>query len=262
MSEEEVYMKKKIAQGLSLLIVAFAVVLAVLPLGITFVKSLLAPEQYRVFFTESPLYLRMIWNSLGIVLPVLIGQFFIAPLAAYGFWQWDWKYKDAVFFLYIIVMLMPMQLTLVPNYLVAGWLGIRESLWAIILPALFHPLGVFLIMQQIKFFPKECLEAARLDGASEYQIYHRIIRPNLTSVVSAMLILLFTDNWNIVDQAVVFLKDVYRQPMSVYLNQMQEAAPGISHVASVVYALPALLIFFMAKEYLIEGISLSGVKTG
>lgn len=134
----------------------------------------------------------------------LIGQLLLAPLAAYGFWQCRWKYKEILFYLYMIVMLMPLQLTLVPNYLVANWLGIQNSSLAIILPAMFQPLGVFLIRQQIQDFPQETLEAARLDGASEYRIYRSIVKPNLSSAIAAALILIFIDNWNIVDQAVIF----------------------------------------------------------
>ncbi len=187
----------------------------------------------------NPVYLRLIWNSVALLLPILAGQFVIAPLAAYGFWQWKWKYKEGLFFVYMIVMLMPMQLTLVPHYLVTGWLGIRHSWWAIILPAMFHPLRVFLIRQQIKEFPEECLEAARLDGAGEFQIYRKII----------------------VDQAVVFIEGSYKFPMSVYLSQSLDGEAIVYYAASVIYMLPVLFAFLMAKEYLIEGISMSGVKS-
>ena len=144
-------MGKKAGKVLSVFIIAAAVVLAVLPLAITTGKSVAFKEGYKDLMIN-PVYLRLIWNSVALLLPILAGQFVIAPLAAYGFWQWKWKYKEGLFFVYMIVMLMPMQLTLVPHYLVTGWLGIRHSWWAIILPAVFHPLGVFLIRQQIKEF--------------------------------------------------------------------------------------------------------------
>ena len=155
----------------------------------------------------------------------------------------------------MIVMLMPLQLTLVPNYLVANWLGIQNSSLAIILPAMFQPLGVFLIRQQIQDFPQETLEAA-----SEYRIYRSIVKPNLSSAIAAALILIFIDNWNIVDQAVIFLREPYQQPLSVYLCQILEEQPDIFYAASVFYAVPVLLIFLMGQDYLIQGISMSGVK--
>ena len=163
--------------------------MAVIPLLFVAGKSVQVPEEYLILLFKRPLYLRMMWNSLIITIPVLIGQLLLAPLAAYGFWQCRWKYKEILFYLYMIVMLMPLQLTLVPNYLVANWLGIQNSSLAIILPAMFQPLGVFLIRQQIQDFPQETLEAARLDGASEYRIYRSIVKPNLSSAIAAALIL-------------------------------------------------------------------------
>ena len=186
-------MKKRYSNFFEKLICMGAVILAVIPLLFVAGKSVQVPEEYLILLFKRPLYLRMMWNSLIITIPVLIGQLLLAPLAAYGFWQCRWKYKEILFYLYMIVMLMPLQLTLVPNYLVANWLGIQNSSLAIILPAMFQPLGVFLIRQQIQDFPQETLEAARLDGASEYRIYRSIVKPNLSSAIAAALILIFID---------------------------------------------------------------------
>ena len=101
---------------------------------------------------------------------------------------------------------------------------------------------------------------SRLDGASEYRIYRSIVKPNLSSAIAAALILIFIDNWNIVDQAVIFLREPYQQPLSVYLCQILEEQPDIFYAASVFYAVPVLLIFLMGQDYLIQGISMSGVK--
>lgn len=217
-------------------------------------------EQYRRLLLESPGYLRMFWNSVILVVPVLLGQCVLAPLAAYGLENIRWKYKEAIYFAYIIVMLMPTQLLLVPNFIVAGWLNIRSSYLAIILPALFHPLGVFLVRQQLKSFPKECVEAAALDGAGVFRTYRSIVRPNLNSTVAALAVLLFADNWNIVDQAVVFIDKTYRNPLSVYLGNVVSEEPGMFFAVSVFYLVPALLVFLFGQEHLTEGIALSGVK--
>ncbi|HHX12411.1 MAG TPA: carbohydrate ABC transporter permease, partial [Clostridiales bacterium] len=176
--------------------------------GLHYVRLGLIPdqftlEQYRQLLTQGPEYFRLFWNSVILIIPILLGQCLIAPLTAYAFEGMRWKGKEVIFFIYLIVMLMPTQILLVPNFIMAGWLGIRDSYLAIILPAMFHPLGVFLVRQQLKAFPKECNEAARIDGASEWAIYNKVVRPNLNSVVAAFFVLLFADNWNIIDQAVV-----------------------------------------------------------
>lgn len=217
-------------------------------------------EQYQRLLLESPGYLRMFWNSVLIVAPVLLGQCVLAPLAAYGLENIRWRYKEAIYFTYIVVMLMPTQLLLVPNFIVAGWLNIRDSYLAIILPALFHPLGVFLVRQQLKGFPKECMEAAALDGAGPFRTYRSIVRPNLNSVVAALMVLLFADNWNIIDQAVVFIDKTYRNPLSVYLGNVVADEPGMFFAVSVFYLVPALLVFLFGQEHLTEGIALSSLK--
>lgn len=217
-------------------------------------------EQYQKLLFQSPEYLRMFWNSVLLVVPVIIGQYILAPLAAYGLENLRWKYKEALFFMYIIVMLMPTQILLVPNFIVAGWLGIRESYLSIILPALFHPLGVFLVRQQLKNFPAECMEAAALDGAGAFKTYQYIVRPNLNSVIAALMVLLFADNWNIVDQAVVFIKNTYGNPLSVYLGNVVGGDSDMFFALSVFYLIPALLVFLLGQDYLTEGIELSSVK--
>ncbi len=291
-------MKRRIVSIVTLLIIIVAVIIAVFPILFTFSNSFMPAEeinsrysasidetnsddfishnihfvrfgiipeqptvsQYENLIFRSPQYLRMFWNSVLLVVPVLIGQLILAPMAAYGIENIKWKGKEAIYFTYIIVMLMPTQILLVPNFIVAGWLGIRESYLAIILPALFHPLGVFLTRQQLKNFPKEVMEAAALDGANSWTTYHKIVRPNLSSVVAALVVLLFADNWNIVDQAVVFIKDFYSQPLSVYLGTAVTDAPGMFFAVSVFFMLPAILVFLMGEEHLTEGISLSSVK--
>ena len=217
-------------------------------------------KQYESLLFNNPGYLRMFWNSVLILLPILAGQFIIAPLAAYGFEHIRFRFKEAIYFMYIVVMLMPMQLLLVPNYITAGWLGIRDTYWAIILPAMLHPLGVFLIRQQLKGFPRECEEAAYIDGASMFQTYRQIVRPNLSSVTAALMVLVFADNWNIVDQAVVFIKEMYRQPLSIYLGSLTAEMPDMYFAASFFYLIPAMLVFLLGQDHLTKGITLSSLK--
>lgn len=227
---------------------------------ISFVPKTFTLDQYKRLFFTDPNHLRFFWNSVILIVPILVGQCVISPMAAYGFEYMSWKYKEILFFFYIVIMLLPLQLLMVPNFVVAGWLGIRESYLGIILPAMFHPLGVFLIRQQIKGFPKEALEAARLDGADEFQVFRQVVRPNMSSVIASLAILLFADNWNMIDQALVFIDDYYSQPMSVLLTEIADLNPQIFFVVSCFFMTPAVIVFLYGKDELIEGISLSGIK--
>lgn len=129
---------------------------------------------------NTPKYLKAYLNSILIVVPVLLGQCIISPLGAYAFEYGKWKYKEILFFIYILIMLMPLQVLLVPNYLVADWLGLINTHWAIILPAIFNPIGVFIIRLQLKGFPKECIESAQNSGATHVQVFKHIVLPNIT----------------------------------------------------------------------------------
>lgn len=202
----------------------------------------------------------MFWNSLKITTPVLIGNVIVSAMAAFAFEHLRFKRKEAVYFAYIIVMLMPLQVLLVPNFLVADWLNIRQSYLAIILPGIFSPFGVFLVRQQLKGFPSEYFDAALVDGAGYFRFFTRIVVPCMKPTFAALTILTFVEYWNVVDQAVVFIHQTYRQPLSVYLSRMVSLDMGMVFATSVIYMLPALLLFFAGTEQMTEGLRLSGIK--
>lgn len=224
--------------------------------GLHFVRMGLVPDtlslqQYRILLTQSPALLRLFWNSVVLIVPILIGQFLVSLLGGYAFERISWKHKEAVFGIYLVIMLMPMQVLLVPHYIIADALGIVNSYWAIILPAIFNPIGVFLIRLQLKGFPRGCIEAAQLCGATEWQIFRRIVLPNLKAAAAILLIFTFAEYWNIIDQSIVFLNDAYDEPLSVYLSRMLESDSGLVSAASCIYMVPALLVFLMGKDALI-----------
>lgn len=220
--------------------------------GLHFVQMTLLPTeptlaQYKEFLLQSPAYLRMFWNSVLLIVPILLGQLVVSVLAAYAFERSHWRYKEAAFAIYLVILLMPMQVTLVPNYITADLLGLLNSYWAIILPAIFHPLGVFLLRLQMKGFDEAWIEAAQDCGASEWQIFRRVILPNLRPGIMVVLVLTVAEYWNIIDQAIVFLDSTVKQPLSVSLSQMLAGESGIFFAASCIYVLPVLLVFGMGK---------------
>ncbi len=217
-------------------------------------------SQYLNLLLMSPTYLLKFWNSLILVIPIVFGQMFVACLASYSFARYRRLRREILFFSYIILMLMPFQVTLVPNYMISDKLGILNTQWAIILPGIFSTFSIFLLTKYMRQIPSAYIEAAKLDGASEWQIFTRIALPTCKSAICALTILLFIDYWNMVEQPLVLLTDPEKQPLSVFLSQINEAEIGIAFAASSLYMIPPLLIFLWGEEYLVEGISRSGVK--
>ena len=231
----------------------------------SYVDMNLIPEkvtlsQYAELLFDSPVYLNMFWNSVIITVPIVVGQMIVSTLAAYAFTVLKFKGKELLFFLYIIVMLLPLQVTLMPNYIVADWLGITDSYLAIILPGIFHPFGVFLLRQFMKSLPDAYLEAAKIDGAGHGTIFISIILPMIKPGIAATAMLTLLDYWNLVDQAIIFIQDSEKQPLSTFLAQINNGDIGLAFAGSCFYAVPMLLVLLYGQEHLKQGIAITGIK--
>ncbi len=217
-------------------------------------------KQYYEVLLKQPSFMILMGNSLKIVIPVTIGSLIISMVTAYGFTVWEWKYKEILFQVYVIVMLMPLQAVLVPNYIIADILHIKDSYLAIILPGIFSPFGVFLMRQAMKSVPAAYYEAARIDGAGNLYIFLHIIVPQLKSSGAALCMLVFIEYWNLVEQAVVFIRDYAKEPLSVYLSRIAEGKMGLVFAASCIYMFLPLWFLVAGQKNLEKGIDLSGVK--
>ena len=211
---------------------------------------------------KSPDYLLKFWNSVILVVPIVLAQLMVASIAAYGFTRWRGRVRDGIFFAYVILMLMPYQVTLVPNYLVSDWLGILNTRWAIILPGAFAPFSVFLLTKFMRRIPKSLIESAKLDGAGEWQIFWNICLPQCRSALYSIAILVFIDYWNMVEQPLILLPNADMQPLSVYLSKINAGEIGVAFAVAVIYMIPGLLLFLHGEAYLVEGIAYSGSVKG
>lgn len=216
-------------------------------------------EQYGKVLMDSPLYLSLFWNSVFLVVPIIAGQTLIAALAAYAFSKLRFRGREFMFLIYVLTMLMPFQVTLVPNYIMAERLGLLNSSVAIILPGIFAAFGVFMLRQFMLDIPYAYIEAAKMDGAGHLRIFYTIIIPMVQPGLAALTILLFVDYWNMVEQPLIFLDDPLRQPLSVYLSNVS-SEKGLAFAASAIYMAPMVLLFLYAETYFIEGVQLSGIK--
>ncbi|MDR0273105.1 MAG: carbohydrate ABC transporter permease [Clostridiales bacterium] len=228
---------------------------------IHFVRMTLLPDfvtlsQYSELLFNNPVYIGKLWNSIALALPIVVGQLMISAPAAYAFEMSRFRYKEWVYLVYIIVMLMPLQVSLVPNFVTAQALGLADSRLAIILPGIFNPFGVFIMRQYLRNLPRDYIEAAFIDGAGHLKAFILVIAPLFKTAAAALMLLTFVENWNLVEAPHLFL-NAATEPLSVYLAS---ADAEIIFAASFFYLLPCVLIFLYGQEHMIQGIQLSGVK--
>jgi multiple sugar transport system permease protein len=175
-------------------------------------------QGYVEVFLLSPSYLIKFWNSMFLTLCIVAGQVVLSCFSGYGFAKFNYPGKNLFLFLLIILMMLPIQVTLVPNYLVLDKLGLIGKYSSVILPGIFSAFGVFLITQVYSSIPNDILEAVRIDGANHFQALLRIVIPYSRTGIASLVILSFIDNWNMVEQPLVFLKDYRMHPLSIFLS--------------------------------------------
>ncbi|MDE6902502.1 MAG: carbohydrate ABC transporter permease [Lachnospiraceae bacterium] len=220
------------------------------PTGKHLVKLLFyTPEFYTVF-----------WNSVKIAGCILFGQMFVAIPAAWAFAKFSFRGRGALYMTYVILMLMPFSVMMLPSYLVLNGMKLMDTHMAIILPAVFSTFPVFLMYRSFCSIPKELYEAARIDGAGEWQIFFRIGIPLGSPGILSALVLGFLEYWNMVEQPLAFLPTPSKWPLSLYLPEIDLQYAGIALAASVIMLIPAVFVFFMGQDYLEQGIVASGMK--
>lgn len=226
--------------------------------NLKFIPDMVSFSQYITVLFKSPEYLLKFWNSVILVGPIVLFQLIIATLASYGFSRYSGKLRSIIFFAYIILMLMPYQVTLVPNYLVSDWLNILDSYWSIWLPGIFSPFAVYLLTKYMRRIPTSVIEAAQIDGAGEWQIYRRICMPLCKGAICSAAILVFIDYWNMVEQPLILLSDAETHPLSVFLSKINQGEIGLAFAVATIYMVPSLLVFLYGEEYLVDGITYQG----
>ncbi len=231
-------------------------------INLKFIPDMVSFSQYYTVLFKSPDYLLKFWNSVILVVPIVVFQLAVASFAAYAFARLKGWLKELIFFIYVVVMLMPYQVTLVPNYLVSDWLHILNTRWAIILPGIFTPFAVFLLSKIMRRIPVSLIEAAKLDGAGEFQIFVYICMPLCRSALFSVAMLIFIDYWNMVEQPLILLSDTSLYPLSVFLSQINTGEIGLAFAVATIYMIPTLLMFLYGEDYLVEGIAYSGGLKG
>ena len=214
---------------------------------------------YQILIRHSD-YLIKFWNSILLTVTIVGGQILISCLAGYGFSKFRFPCRKGLFLLTIILMMMPYQVTLVSNYIVLDAFSLIDSWWSLILPGIFSPFGVFLMKQVMDTVPRQMMEAAALDGAGRMRTLVSVMIPCCKSGMVSLGILSFVDNWNMVEQPVVFLKNTWKYPLSVFLAQVNSSNLSLSFVCGILAMVPVAFLFAFFEEELVQGISLSSFQ--
>ena len=197
---------------------------------------------YEVFFA-TPDYLAKFWVSLLLSVGAILGQMVISCMGGFAFAFYDFPGKKLLYGLLCLFMLIPLQVTLLPNYLLLDLLGVLNTYWALLLPLAFAPLGTFLLTQIFRSVPVDILHAARLDGAGTFHVLGKVLLPCSKGGGATLIVLTLIESWNMVEQPLIYLQDVGSYPLSVFLaSQYMENLP-FQFVCSVLSLLPLVLCF-------------------
>lgn len=226
----------------------------------------LAPQmfslsQYYEILIKDTSILRMFVNSAFYTAMILLGQAMVIPMMAYALSRFKFRGRDAIFFTIIMLMLLPFQVTMVPNVLTLRRIGLLNTVWAVIMPMWFSPFYIFLIRQFMVGLPNDLLEAGQMDGAGTVRCYFQIVLPVCRPILGAAVALSFADCWNLVEQPMTYLSQrTDLQPLSVMFNQLVTESTGIEFAGATIYILPALFIYLYFLKDILAGIQLSELK--
>ncbi len=207
------------------------------------------------------LYLR---NTLIIVIFNIIGTVLSSSLVAYGFSRIPWKGRDALFVVVLVTMMLPFQVVMIPLFLLFQKFGFIGTLLPMIVTSFFgNAFFIFLLRQFFMGIPHELSQAAKVDGASEFTIFFRIILPLSKPAITTVVIFVFLRCWNDFVGPLIFLNDNNLYTLSIGVQQIMSINDPrwtLLMAIGVVMILPVLLLFFVLQKYFIQGIAFSGLK--
>lgn len=209
---------------------------------------------------DTPQFFSVFWNTCLLAFAQIAGQLVVAAPASWAFAKLRFAGRRFLLLGYIALMVLPFQVLMVPNYLIATRLGIYDTPLSVILPGVFSAFPVFIMTRSFQDVPNELLEAAKLDGATAWQIFWKIGVPLGYAGIFAALVLNFIEGWNAVEQPLLFLKSQSNWPLSMYMNDIVTDNLGIAMAASLLSLIPAMLVFLYGQTYLELGIQAGGIK--
>ena len=205
-------------------------------------------------------------NTFVLAFTCTIGTVFSAALVGYGFARFKAKGSTVWFLILMSTLMLPAQVTLVPQYLLYTKLGLIDSYWPLIIPACMGggAFNIFLYRQFFKALPSELDEAARIDGANTFQTFIRIMLPAVKPIAMCVGVMSLVYNWNDFLTPLIYLNSSQKFTLSIglqFLNgEHSTSKVGMLMAVAVIAMLPVLIVFFIGQKYFVEGIKISGIK--
>ena len=216
---------------------------------------------FKELFTQLD-FGRYLLNTVAVVLIGFVGLFFIA-MAGYAFAKFEFRGKGFMFFLVLATMMIPVQLTMIPTYLILSRMKLTNTLIGIAMPTLVSAFGIFLFRQFMSTLPSEIFEAAKLDGAGEWLIFLRVVIPMSMPIIAVQAVLTFIAGWNSFLWPLIIANDQNLYTLSVglsLLNKQISANPSLEMAAATLMVAPILFVFMIFQRFIVQGFALSGLK--
>ena len=218
-------------------------------------------QYFQQLFTELD-FGRYLANTIAVVLIGFVGMLFMA-MAGYGFAKFEFRGKKPMFFLVLATMMIPIQVTMIPTYLILSQIKLTNTLVGIAVPTLVSGFNIFLFRQFMSTMPAEILEAAKLDGAGEWRTFWRIVIPMSKPILAVQAVLTFITGWNSFLWPLIIANDQKLYTLSVglsLLNKQISANPSLQMAAASLMVVPILFVFVIFQRFIVQGFALSGLK--
>jgi len=235
---------------------------AIMSIPIQWIPKEVSMEAYVKIFTKIP-FLRSLGNSIFITLFSTTITIISSSMAAFVFAKFDFKYKKTLFTLYLASMMIPIQVTGIPIFIILTKLGLTNSYLGVIMPSVFNVFGIFLLKQYMVNIPNAFIEAAILDGANFVQVFIRVIIPMSRIPLLTLFVINFMNYWNDYFWPLIILTDPNKMTLPVILSKMnaQYATEYNTLMAGALVSLiPILIVYSFSQKYFISGLQEGGIK--
>ncbi len=219
-------------------------------------------DAYTEVFSRFP-FLRTIGNSLFISVAFTLITLVSASMAAFAFAKLRFRGSGVILSIYIATMMIPTQVTMIPLFVVMNRLGLIDSYASVILPSMFKPFAVFLLVQQMKTIPNDYLDAARIDGAGLFHIYFRVALPLCIPTLATLAVTTFMESWNDYLWPLLMLTDRNKMTLPIALstlNGQYNTEYNVLMAGSLISMIPIIIIYIAAQKQFKAGLMAGGIK--